>query len=154
MSDATLASLGRRLVGSWTAESTHPSLPGTVIHGTLDVEWLEGERFLILRTRNDHPDFPDAISIIGNTDALTAEDLGTDRSEELHLHYYDSRGVHRVYDVTVTADGWAWAMEEPGWAQRLPLAFADDNRTMSGISRLSEDNGPWDDDLAVTYHRR
>ena len=26
-----------------------------------------GKRFLIIRSRNDHPDFPDAISIIGFT---------------------------------------------------------------------------------------
>jgi hypothetical protein len=45
-------------------------------------------------------------------------------------------------------------LEEPGWAQRLPLSFADGDRTMSGTSRLSVDNGPWNDDLEVTYRRR
>jgi hypothetical protein len=154
MSEATLASLGKRVVGRWTTESTHPAFPGTVINGTVDIEWLEGERFLILRTRNDHPDFPDSISIVGDTRALTAEDVAADRSEELQLHYFDSRGVHRVYDVSITPHGWEWAMEEPGWAQRMPLSFADGDRTMSGTSRLSVDNGPWNDDLAVTYHRQ
>jgi hypothetical protein len=154
MSEATLASLGMRVVGRWTTESTHPDLPGTVINGTADIEWLEGERFLILRSRNDHPDFPDAISIVGDTRAVTAEDVAADRSEELHLHYFDSRGVYRVYDVSIKPDGWEWALKEPGWAQRLPLSFADGDRTMSGTSRLSVDNGPWNDDLEVTYRRR
>jgi hypothetical protein len=57
-----------RLVGNWVTEATHPALPGVVVHGTASIEWLEGHRFLILRSRNDHPDFPDAISIIGFTD--------------------------------------------------------------------------------------
>jgi hypothetical protein len=114
----------------------------------------EGERFLILRSRNDHPDLPDAISIVGDTRAVTAEDVAADRSEELHLHYFDSRGVHRVYDVSIKPEGWEWALEEPGWAQRLPHSFADGDRTMRCTSRLSVDNGPWNDDLEVTYRRR
>jgi hypothetical protein len=57
-----------RFVGSWVTEATHPALPDVVVHGTASFEWLEGQRFLILRSRNDHPDFPDSISIIGFTD--------------------------------------------------------------------------------------
>ena len=38
-------------------------MPGVVVHGTAIIEWLKGERFLILRSRNEHPDFPDAISM-------------------------------------------------------------------------------------------
>ena len=41
--NAELQSLGRRLVGRWTTEATHPALPGTVISGSSQVEWLEGE---------------------------------------------------------------------------------------------------------------
>jgi hypothetical protein len=35
-----------RLVGTWTTEATHPAVPGVVVHGTVIIEWLEGERFL------------------------------------------------------------------------------------------------------------
>ena len=62
--------LGQRLVGEWTTEATHPGVPGTVVHGTARVEWLEGQQFLILRSRSDHPDFPDSISIIGDTERV------------------------------------------------------------------------------------
>jgi hypothetical protein len=77
-----LQKLGPRLVGQWTTEATHPARPGTVILGSSQVEWLEGERFLIYRTYYDHPDFPDAISIIGNTDGF-------------QMHYFDTRGQLR-----------------------------------------------------------
>jgi hypothetical protein len=82
VSESTEAALRRLsvLVGEWTTESTHPALPGTVVHGQATFEWLEGERFLIWRERADHPDFPDAIVIIGDTDGLQA-------------HSFDSRGA-------------------------------------------------------------
>jgi hypothetical protein len=66
--DATLRRFGR-LVGEWTTESTHPAVPDTVIHGRASFEWLEGERFLIWRESADHPEFPDAIAIIGDPEA-------------------------------------------------------------------------------------
>ena len=53
------------LIGEWTMELTHPAFEGTVIRGTTSFEWLEGSRFLIQRSANDHPDFPDSISVIG-----------------------------------------------------------------------------------------
>jgi len=55
-----------RLVGTWTTEATHPGTPGIVVHGTAIIEWLEGRRFLSHRARNDHPDFPDALSVMGH----------------------------------------------------------------------------------------
>jgi hypothetical protein len=135
-----LQSLGRRLVGEWTTEATHPAVPGTVVHGTASVEWLEGERFLVFRAREDHPDFPDSISIIGDTDGL-------------RWHYFDSRGVHRNYAMTVTAEGWEIAGDAADFSQRLRITFADDDDTMIGKSQISHDNEKWDDDLEITYQR-
>jgi hypothetical protein len=132
--------LGRRLVGEWTTEATHPAVPGAVVHGTASVEWLEGERFLILRSRSDHPDFPDSISVIGDTDGL-------------RMHYFDSRGIHRTYELTVTNDGWEIALDAPEFSQRLWVTFADEDNTMVGKSKLSEDDETWNDDLEITYSR-
>jgi hypothetical protein len=73
------------LVGEWTTEATHPAFRDTVVHGHAAFEWLEGRQFLINRARNEHPDFPDSISIIGPAD------------EGIAMHYFDSRGVHRIY---------------------------------------------------------
>src|SRR4029079_8165220 len=88
-----------RLVGTWTTEATHPAVPGVVVHGTVTIEWLEGERFLIHRARTDHPQFPDAISIIGSTDrdrVDKAADGDAAAGAPLSMHYFDSRGVFRV----------------------------------------------------------
>jgi hypothetical protein len=145
--------LGRRLVGTWATEATHPALPGTTVGGAAEVQWLEGERFLIVRAHNDHPDFPDAISIVGDTGGL-------------QWHYFDSRGVHRVYEFRVTDDEWEIARDAapgdapeigrdaPAFSQRLTVTFEDDDNTMAGRSKISADNETWEDDLQITYRRK
>jgi hypothetical protein len=135
-----LERLGRRLVGAWTTEATHPEVPGTTVSGTAEVEWLEGERFLVFRARNDHPDFPDSISIIGDT-------------EGLRWHYFDSRGVHRIYEMRITDDGWEIARDAPRFSQRLIVTFQEGDNAMEGRSKLSRDDRTWQDDLQITYRR-
>jgi hypothetical protein len=142
---ADLERLGRRLVGAWTTEATHPAVPGTIVSGTADVQWLEGERFLVFRSHNDHPDFPNSISIIGDTDGL-------------RWHYFDSRGVHRVYEFSVTDDGWeiarnVAARDASGFSQRIMVTFEAGDETMAGRSKISHDNETWQDDLEITYRR-
>lgn len=138
-----LERLGRRFVGEWTAEATHPAMPGTVISCSSQVEWMDGEQFLIYRFHYDHDDFPDALSVLGDTDGL-------------QMHYFDVRGVHRLFAVTVTDDGWSIAMERRGdqpFAQRMTYTFEEGDRTMSGKGQLSYDGVTWDDDLEIVYHR-
>src|SRR5919198_479538 len=113
----------RRLIGNWITEATHPAVPGTVVHGVASFEWLEGEHFLILRTSNEHPDFPDAISIIGFTDRdRVGAQPDTPRSHEssrLSMYYFDSRGVFRVYEMSVDGDEWRMWRDSPGFSQRF-----------------------------------
>ena len=142
-----------RLVGAWTTEAIHPALPGVVVHGTADVEWLEGERFLILRARTDHPDFPDAIAIIGFTDRDRVGDA-SEREPELTLHYFDSRGVFRVYRATIDDRAWRFWRDAPGFSQRFTGTFTDGGNTIVGRFQLSEDDVTWADDVEITYRRR
>ena len=140
------------LVGGWTTESTHPALPGTVVHGQATFEWLEGERFLIWRERADHPDFPDAIVIIGWTDGLQA-------------HSFDSRGVYRVVETRISDEAWeyrlpreqpsdtAFAEGTPGFAGRFVGTFEDGGDTITRLVQLSYDDENWQDDLVTTYRR-
>lgn len=57
-----------RLVGRWQTEATHPMVPGVVVRVTADFAWLEGRRFLEVRTTNDHPLFPAELAFIGCMD--------------------------------------------------------------------------------------
>jgi hypothetical protein len=144
-----------RLVGSWVTEATHPALPGVVVHGTVDVEWLEGKRFLMHRSHTDHPDFPDATSIIGNMQ----HDIGADAQKpaaepKLSMHYFDSRGVFRAYDSSIDDTAWRFQREDSTFPQRFTCTFSPDGNTLTGTSQVRENGAPWRDDLAITYRRR
>jgi hypothetical protein len=145
-----------RLVGTWTTEMTHPALPNAVVHGHVVTEWLEGERFLIQRSRTDHADFPDAISIIGSTDDDRVDPstgMPVVRGEpRLTMHYFDSRGVFRVYDTSIDTEAWRFSRLAPGFSQRFTGTFAPDGDSIEGLSQLSDD-ASWKDDLRTTYRR-
>jgi hypothetical protein len=146
-----------RLAGRWVTEVTHPALPGIVVHGTVMIEWLEGRQFLILRSRNDHPDFPDAVSIIGFTGADRVgahDDESAPKASRLCMHYFDSRGVFRVYEANIDADTWRLWRDAPGFSQRFEGRFADGGDTVVGLWRLCEDDANWKDDLRITYRRQ
>jgi hypothetical protein len=139
LSDKERAALAA-LVGEWTFEATHPMVPDTVVRGRSTFEWLEGHQFLVIREANDHELFPDSVSIIGNTDGLK-------------MHYFDSRGVHRINEVSIEPGVWKWWREEPSFSQRFTGTFEDDGSTITGMSQLCRDDKTWKDDLAIVYRR-
>jgi hypothetical protein len=128
-------------IGTWATEATHPMLPGAAIRGEATFEWLAGQRFVIQRSRYDHPDIPDAIAVIGVTD------------ERLSMHYFDFRGVHRVYAVDLRDGTWRYWRDAPGFSQRFTATLSDDADTIVGQGELSRDGSRWEGDLAITYRR-
>jgi hypothetical protein len=148
-----------RLVGTWTTEATHPAMPGVVVRGTAIIEWLEGEKFLIQRARNDHPDFPDSIAIIGYTeqdrvDPARAPEPSPADQRPLTMHYFDSRGVFRVYDTRIDSQALRFQRMAPGFSQRFTGTLADGGDTIDGLWQMSEDDASWTDDLKITYRRQ
>jgi hypothetical protein len=129
------------LVGAWAIEATHPMVPDTVVQGTADFDWLEGERFLLQRSRTDHADFPDSLIVFGSNE------------DGLSMHYFDSRGVHRVYQVSLSGDEWRMWRHSPGFSQTFEGRFSADGNTIAGLWKLSRDDTTWDDDLAITFRR-
>jgi hypothetical protein len=145
-----------QLVGTWTTEATHPAYPGVVVRGNAVIGWWEGERFLIHRARNEHPDFPDAISIIGITErdrADEAPDTAPAAQSRLSMHYFDSRGVFRVYQASVDDQALRLWRDAPGFSQRFTGTFADGGDTIVGSWQLRTDDVHWDGDLQITYRR-
>jgi hypothetical protein len=130
------------LIGEWTMELTHPAFEGTVIGGRTMYEWLEGGRFLIQRAANEHPDFPDSISVIGVMEG----------ESDLSMQYFDSRGVHRVYEAGFDGSELTLVRDEPGFAQRLSATLSDDSSTLTGVWQRDEGEG-YQDDLAFTFRR-
>jgi len=128
------------LIGTWATEATH-RLVDAVVPGSVTFEWLEGGHFVIMRARNEHELFPDAISVIG-----APED-----GEGLVLEYFDSRGVRRTYEVSLEDGVLRIWRDHPGFDQRSSAKLGHDS--FEFLHQLAETPGDWKDDLRTTYRR-
>lgn len=136
------------LVGRWEMEATFgpgrfgPGTPAiTNRAGLTTFEWLQGKFFLIQRFAVDHPTAPGGIAIIGPGE----------KPETWSQHYYDSRGVARVYHMSL-ADGVLriWR-EAPGFWQRYTGVLSGDGATIKGAWEGSADGQDWEHDFGLTY---
>ena len=69
----------------------------------------------------------------------------------LAQHYFDSRGVARVYAMTITDEAWTLVREHPGFSQRFFGTFSDDGRTIEGRWEKRLDDANWELDFPMTY---
>lgn len=111
-------------------------------------EWLEGGRFLIQRWFVEHPDAPDGIAIIGFDD---------ERGTYLQ-HYFDSRGVARLYKMSFEDGVWRLWRDEPDFSpldfsQRFTGRFEQTTNTIAGSWEISSDGSVWERDFDLTYER-
>ena len=143
MSDEPQLQGWHRFIGRWETEGAHPLLPGEAIRGTSTFEWLDGRQFVIWRSHYDHPQIPDALTVIGVTDG------------QLSMHYFDRRGVHRVYAASLDERTWRYwrAAPAPDLSQRFTGTFSSDGTTIAIQGRLSRDGTTWEDDLALDYRK-
>jgi hypothetical protein len=111
-------------IGEWSVEGRHVAFPDTVVRGASVFEWWGDRVFLIHRSILDHPDFPDSISVIG----ATQPDGG------LAQHYFDTRGVHRLFDMTFADGVWTLDRKATGpkdFDQRMKATFSADGNTIT-----------------------
>jgi len=131
------------LVGEWTAEAVVPG-SDEVQRGDMSVAWLEGGGYLIQRSRMEDPIFPRGVTVIG-----------PDRSgEKIVQHYFDSRGVARIYDISLEGGVLRLSRDDPDFAQRFTGRFSDDGGAIEGAWEICEDGATWRHDFALTYRRK
>jgi hypothetical protein len=132
-------------VGEWSMTTSIAPNPAEAPHAVTTFEWLPGRRFLVQRWEVEHPDAPAGIAVIG----LATDDAG------LLQHYFDSRGVARVYEMSF-ADR-MWKLERrataPDFSQRFTGMFSDDANTIAGNWEISTDGTLWAHDFDLTYTR-
>jgi hypothetical protein len=129
-------------VGEWTMEAGPPDGPPWPGGGRVSFEWLEGQTWLIERWSVELPEAPDGIAIIGK------DESGAPYAQ----HYFDSRGVHRVYEMSLEGGEWKLWREGPPFAQRFSGSFSDDGKTISGRWER-RDEGSWVIDFDLTYRK-
>lgn len=138
------------LIGQWEMEASFaagyfgPGTPPiTGRGGRTTFEWLAGSFFLTQRFVNEQPAAPSGIAIIGaSTDPETFEQ-----------HYYDSRGVARVYQMSLEGGVWKLWREAPGFWQRYTGELSADGTTIKGAWEGSADGREWKHDFDLTYIR-
>ena len=144
-SDDALKALDQ-FVGEWTLSGGLVD-PPIEMGGTTNFEWLEGGGFLLQSTTTSREEFPNSISAIGLDEG----------SGEYLMHYFDSRGVARVYEMSLNDGEWKLEREPSGprsdfW-QRWIGEFSDDVKTIEGRWEKSDDGSDWELDFPVTYTR-
>jgi hypothetical protein len=136
-------------VGEWKILATFGDEPPADIGAWVTFEWLPGEVFLIERWEVPIPEAPDGIAIIGADPASEGNFL---------QHYFDSRGVARVYKMSVQDGVWKLWRDEPDFspldfAQRFTGSFSADGTTIDGRWEICHDGKTWEHDFDLTYRR-
>ncbi len=111
-------------------------------------EWALDRQFLLQRTEIPIPEAPDSLAIV-------SADLETGAYTQ---HYYDSRGVVRLYAMSLADGVWTLTRESPDFTplnfrQRFTGTFSEDGNTISGAWETCPGGGEWAHDFALTYHR-
>jgi len=131
------------LVGEWTQEVDITGAPA----GRTVFEWMLGGSFLRQRNEIPQPEFPDSVLII-------AADPG---GETYTQHYFDSRGVARIYKMTFGEGKWTLLRDAQDFTpldfpQRFTGTFQDDS-TINGAWELSQDGVTWKRDFSLSFKK-
>ena len=135
------------LIGTWDVEAAAPGgeWSGT---GRTTFESLLGGAYLLERSQVDHPDAPDSYAIL----APAAGGNGWTQ------HYFDSRGVVRLYEMAFDGREWTLLRRTPDFSpldfhQRYVGTFSEDGDTIDGQWETSDDGHQWHTDFRLTYRR-
>ena len=116
--------------------------------GRVTFDWMPGERFLVERWEVPVPEAPDGIAIIG-----------FDEGRGTYLqHYFDSRGVARVYSMSLDDGEWKLWRDQPDFSpldfsQRFGGRFSQDGSRIDGAWEICHDGSTWEHDFDLSYLR-
>lgn len=134
------------LVGRWTVEAVFQDGAGG--SGDCIFEWMSGKQLLVQRTTAPDP-APDSLAVIA-ADAATGA---------YRQHYFDTRGVVRIYRMMFDGNLWELTRTEPDFSpldfsQRFTGNLVDRGDRIIGAWQTSRDGVTWDHDFDLTYRRR
>jgi hypothetical protein len=141
------------LIGQWHGEGEIAIDPPMKLYEDVTIERL-GE-FIVFRTEGTPAELPDSVAIIG----------GRPTGEPQPMHYFDSRGVKRMFVMAL--EGSAWRMwrapgedwngpDGPGFNQRFIGEISADGNTIEGRWErgLGDAGDDWEIDFPMTYVRK
>lgn len=136
------------LVGTWDVTVTFPGgppLPGA----EQQFEFMDGGLFLVQRSTVPVPEAPDGLCVIGYDEGRAT----------LLQHYFDTRGVARVYEMGFADGVWTLERTTPDFSdlnfwQRFRGEFSSDGKTIEAAWEICHDEQTWEHDFDMTYTRR
>ena len=137
-------------LGEWQLEASFPGAPEA---GSIPTrfEWELGGQYLVQRTQIASP--PEA------PDSLMFYDVDRDGDGYDYVqHYFDSRGVTRIYSMRLEGGVWTLTREsadfsELSFRQRWCGRFSEDGSEIVGRWEIAHDGKPWETDFDLTYRR-
>lgn len=143
---ATLNRLDK-LVGKWKIELDFSHFdPPFKAETEGSFEWLDADRFFLVyragTEENKKAGFPVGYCIIGTDDT-------NDSYTQL---YSDSRGIARIYQMSLTDSEWKQWRDAPNFNQRFTGTFSEDGRTITCTWEIDEGEG-WRKDFDGSYTR-
>ena len=142
-----------RLLGAWHGEGAIPTDPPMQVSAAATIERF-GD-FVVMRTVGEPAEMPSTLSIIG----------GAPEDQPQPMHYFDDRGVKRLFMTTVDDTTWTiWRApgedwngpDGPGFNQRFVGEISADGNTIDGRWErgMGEAGDQWELDFPITYVRK
>ena len=130
-------------IGEWAMEASFSAAPAAVA-GRAVFEWMLDRQFVMERT--EVPEAPDSIAVIG---------VDPDR-EAYRQHYFDSRGIARIYAMEFSDGVWTLVRDSADFtplefSQRFTGMFSSDGQRINGRWETSRDGSNWEHDFDLTY---
>ena len=137
-------------IGCWRVEALFPHAPDKVEtsddeRASAVFEWALDGQFLIQRTTPPQP-APESFAII----SVDAD------GKRYSQHYFDSRGVVRMYAMAFDDGVWTLLRDRPDFSpldfsQRFTGTFSEDGAQIVGQWELCRDAEHWEHDFDLTY---
>jgi hypothetical protein len=141
------------LIGEWRVEGEVPLEPPMKVSGETKIERLG--KFIVFSAMSEPAEIPDSVSIIG----------GAPVGEPQPMHYFDSRGVMRLFMMAVEGSTWKmWRApgedwkgpHGPGFNQRFIGEISPDGKSIEarwerGMGSAGDE---WEIDFPLNYYRK
>jgi hypothetical protein len=140
------------LVGEW---ETEVSIEGQLMaRGNTVFEWLEGGSFVAQHVVAGSP-LPGAPpEWVENAPQYATTIIGLDdAADRFYMLYADSRGVFRVYQMSLDDGVWKIWRDAPEFNQRFTGTFSDDGNTITSYWEFSSDGTNWAKDFDLIYRK-
>jgi len=139
------------LIGTWRMDAVFPDGrqgPPEDTRARTVFEYGPESQFVIQRWEVPHPAAPDGIAII----------IADRERNALLQHYFDSRGVVRLYEMSFAAGIWTLERTKADFSpldfsQRWEAELTDAGGTIRGRWLDRAADGSWSEDFALTYTR-